>query len=154
MLCVTIFVILAVWFLLPRVAMLMIHTPAAISIFVCLSMVHLIAVYISMPCSVCAHFVQAASTLTLVADYAIAARSCTHGGSASISRRTAVCAPPSARLWVMTHGATWETGPVRIVVRQQSLTAALRLRNKNVSDRIRVRPAGGGSSTLDRPSRS
>src|SRR5471030_3503688 len=37
MLCVTIFVILVVWFLLPRVAMLMIHTPTAISIFVCLS---------------------------------------------------------------------------------------------------------------------
>src|SRR5580692_10846613 len=38
MLCVTIFVILVVWFLLPRVARLMIHTPTAISIFVCLSM--------------------------------------------------------------------------------------------------------------------
>src|SRR5438309_6992400 len=36
MLCVTIFVILVVWFLLPRVARLMIHTPTAISIFVCL----------------------------------------------------------------------------------------------------------------------
>src|SRR5437870_3120740 len=35
MLCVTIFVILVVWFLLPRVARLMIHTPTAISIFVC-----------------------------------------------------------------------------------------------------------------------
>src|SRR5207247_6482118 len=39
MLCVTIFVILVVWFLLPMVARLMIHTPTAISIFVCLSMV-------------------------------------------------------------------------------------------------------------------
>src|SRR5690554_7113145 len=39
MLCVTIFVILVVWFLLPRVARLMIHTPTAICIFVCLSMV-------------------------------------------------------------------------------------------------------------------
>src|SRR5437868_5698414 len=37
MLCVTIFVILVVWFLLPRVARLMIHTPTAISIFVCLA---------------------------------------------------------------------------------------------------------------------
>src|SRR5256886_786576 len=37
MLCVTIFVIVVVWFLLPRVARLMIHTPTAISIFVCLS---------------------------------------------------------------------------------------------------------------------
>src|SRR5262249_701660 len=41
MLCVTIFVILVVWFLLPRVARLMIHTPTAISIFVCLSSVQL-----------------------------------------------------------------------------------------------------------------
>src|SRR5256885_9363280 len=41
MLCATIFVILVVWFLLPRVARLMIHTPTAISIFVCLSMVQL-----------------------------------------------------------------------------------------------------------------
>src|SRR5690349_307427 len=46
MLCVTIFVILVVWFLLPRVARLMIHTPTAISIFVCLSMVQLMAVNI------------------------------------------------------------------------------------------------------------
>src|SRR5262245_40250241 len=48
MLCVTIFVILVVWFLLPRVARLMIHTPTAISIFVCLSMVQLMAVFISL----------------------------------------------------------------------------------------------------------
>src|SRR5437763_720028 len=33
MLCVTIFVILVVWFLLSRVARLMIHTPTAFSIF-------------------------------------------------------------------------------------------------------------------------
>ena len=39
MLCVTIFVILVVWFWLPRVARLMIHTPNAISIFVFLSIV-------------------------------------------------------------------------------------------------------------------
>src|SRR5256885_10906537 len=38
MLCVTIFVILVVWFLLPRVARLMIHTPTAISIHVCMSL--------------------------------------------------------------------------------------------------------------------
>src|SRR5947208_3178878 len=44
MLCVTIFVILVVWFLLPRVARLMIHTPSAISIFVFLIMVVLIDV--------------------------------------------------------------------------------------------------------------
>src|SRR5947209_17422168 len=51
MLCVTIFVILVVWFLLPRVARLMIHTPTAISIFLCLSMVQLMAVFISMRCT-------------------------------------------------------------------------------------------------------
>src|SRR5690554_7223055 len=55
MLCVTIFVILVVWFLLPRVARLMIHTPTAISIFVCLSMVQLMAVFISMRCTLCGH---------------------------------------------------------------------------------------------------
>src|SRR5437870_9794073 len=53
MLCVTIFVILVVWFLLPRVARLMIHTPTAISIFVCLCMVQLMAVFISMRCTLC-----------------------------------------------------------------------------------------------------
>src|SRR5947209_12876495 len=35
----------------PRVARLMIHTPTAISIFVCLSMVQLMAVFISMRCT-------------------------------------------------------------------------------------------------------
>src|SRR5262249_61882140 len=73
MLCVTIFVILVVWFLLPRVARLMIHTPTAISIFVCVSMVHLMAVFISMRCTLCGHFVQVALTLILVVGYAIAA---------------------------------------------------------------------------------
>src|SRR5688500_20389316 len=73
MLCVTIFVILVVWFLLPRVARLMIHTPTAISIFVCLSMVQIMAVFISMLCTLCAHFLQVALTLTLVVEYAIAA---------------------------------------------------------------------------------
>src|SRR4051794_33157991 len=56
----TIFVILVVWFLLPRVARLMIHTPTAISIFVCLSMVQLMAVFISMRCTLCGHFLQVA----------------------------------------------------------------------------------------------
>src|SRR5207248_10671466 len=74
MLCVTIFVILVVWFLLPRVARLMIHTPTAISIFVCLSMVQLMAVFISMRCALCGHFLQLALTLILVLGYAIAAR--------------------------------------------------------------------------------
>src|SRR5438874_8263467 len=75
MLCVTIFVILVVWFLLPRVARLMIHTPTAISIFVCLSMVQLMAVFISMRCTLCGHFLQVALTLISVVGYAIAARS-------------------------------------------------------------------------------
>src|SRR5262249_56400066 len=69
---VTIFVILVVWFLLPRVARLMIHTPTAISIFVCLSMVQLMAVFISMRCTLCGHFLQVALTLILVVGYAIA----------------------------------------------------------------------------------
>src|SRR5699024_12834257 len=73
MLCVTIFVILVVWFLLPRVARLMIHTPTAISFFVCLSMVQLMAVFISMRCTLCGHFLQVALTLILVVGYAIAA---------------------------------------------------------------------------------
>src|SRR5438132_12246839 len=72
MLCVTIFVILVVWFLLPRVARLMIHTQTAISIFVCLSMVQLMAVFISMRCTLCGHFLQVALTLILVVGYAIA----------------------------------------------------------------------------------
>src|SRR5688500_16144821 len=73
MLCVLIFVLLVVWFLLPRVARLMIHTPTAISIFVCLSMVQLMAVFISMRCTLCGHFLQVALTLILVVGYAIAA---------------------------------------------------------------------------------
>src|SRR2546425_12235968 len=73
MLCVTIFVILVVWFLLPRVARLMIHTPTAISIFVCLSMVQLMAVFISMRCTLCGHLLQVALTLILVVEYAMAA---------------------------------------------------------------------------------
>src|SRR5262244_2680995 len=79
MLCVTIFVILVVWFLLPRVARLMIHTPTAISIFVCLSMVQLMAVFISMRCTLCGHFLQVALTLILVVGYAIAASSMAWG---------------------------------------------------------------------------
>src|SRR5258705_10505927 len=66
MLCVTIFVILVVWFLLPRVARLMIHTPTAISIFVCLSMAQLMAVFISMLCTLSGHFLQVALSLILV----------------------------------------------------------------------------------------
>src|SRR5204862_6442493 len=70
MLCVTIFVILVVSFLLPRVARLMIHTPTAISIIVCLSMVQLMAVFISIRCTLCGHFLQVALTLILVVGYA------------------------------------------------------------------------------------
>src|SRR5256885_412305 len=73
MLCVTIFVILVVWFLLPRVARLMSHTPTAISIFVCLSMGQLMAVFISMRWTVCGHFLQVASPATWVVGCAIAA---------------------------------------------------------------------------------
>src|SRR5262249_52803618 len=75
MLCVTIFVILVVWFLLPRVARLMIHTPTAISIFVCLRMVQLMAVFISMRGTLCAHLLQVAFTLILVVGYALRASS-------------------------------------------------------------------------------
>src|SRR2546430_17402636 len=75
MLCVTIFVILVVWFLLPRVARLMIRTPTAISIFVWLSMVQLMAVFISMRCPLCGHFLQVALALIMVVGYAIAASS-------------------------------------------------------------------------------
>src|SRR2546426_5070890 len=73
MLCVTIFVILVVWFLLPRVARLMSHSPTAISIFVCLIMVQLMAVCISMRCTLCGHFLQIALSIILVVGYAIAA---------------------------------------------------------------------------------
>src|SRR5258708_34246032 len=73
MLCVTIFVILVVWVLLPRVARLMIHTRTAISIFVCLSMAQLMAVFISMRCTLCAHSLQEALTLILSVGHAIAA---------------------------------------------------------------------------------
>src|SRR5689334_24989571 len=73
MACMHIFVRWVVWFLLPRVARLMIHTPTANSIFVCLSMVQLMAVFISMRCTLCGHFLQVALTLILVVGYAIAA---------------------------------------------------------------------------------
>src|SRR5690625_7284382 len=69
MLCVTIFVILVVWFLLPRVARLMIHTQTAISIFVCLSLVQLLAVFISIRCSLCGYFLRVALTLNVGVRY-------------------------------------------------------------------------------------
>src|SRR5437764_108642 len=71
MLCVTIFVILVVWFLLPRVARLMIHTPTAIRIFVCLSMVQLMAVFISMRCTLFGHVLPVSLTLILFFFYMI-----------------------------------------------------------------------------------
>src|SRR5256885_394477 len=73
LLCSSIFVILVVWFVLPRVARLMIHTPTAISIFVCLSMVQLMVFFISMRCTLWGPFLQVALTLILVVGYAIAA---------------------------------------------------------------------------------
>src|SRR5689334_6384504 len=73
MLCVTIFVILVVWFLLQTVERLLIHTPTAISMFVCLSMVTLMDVFICMRCTLCRYFLQVELTLILVVGYAIAA---------------------------------------------------------------------------------
>src|SRR2546421_374451 len=73
MLCVTIFLILVVWCLLPRGAMLMIHTPNASSIFVCLSMVQLMAVFISMRRTLCGHFLQVAVSLIWVVGSVIGA---------------------------------------------------------------------------------
>src|SRR2546428_743259 len=73
MLCVTIFVILAVWFLLPSVASLMTHAPTALGIVVCLSMVQLLAVCIAMQCTVCGPFLLAALRVILVVGSAIAA---------------------------------------------------------------------------------
>src|SRR2546423_15660282 len=90
MLCVTIFVILVVWFLLPRFARLMIHTPTAISIFGYLSMVQLMAVFISMRCPLCGHCLQVAWTLILVVGQAIAA-----GSIACNIRRLLVTEGPS-----------------------------------------------------------
>src|SRR5436305_15210402 len=63
MLCVTILVILVVWFLLPRAARLMIHTPTPISILVCLSMVQLMAAFLSIRCPLGGPFPQEAFTL-------------------------------------------------------------------------------------------
>src|SRR5262249_44937763 len=74
MLCVTIFVILAVWFLLPGAARLMIHTPTAISIFVGLRVVQLLSVFISVRCTLSGHFLQVALTLILVVGHAASAR--------------------------------------------------------------------------------
>src|SRR5260370_37066748 len=71
MLCVTIFVILVAWFLLPRIAGLRIHTPTAISIFVCLSMVQLMAVFISLRRPLCGPFLQVPWTLIFVVRYSI-----------------------------------------------------------------------------------
>src|SRR5699024_1331230 len=73
MLCVTIFVILVVWFLLPRVARLLILSPTAFSVFVCLSMVQLMAVFIFMRCTLCGHFLPVALALILFVGYSLAA---------------------------------------------------------------------------------
>src|SRR5690625_8003214 len=71
MLCVTILVIFVVWFLLPRVARLMIHTPTAISIFVFLILSQLIAVFISMRFTLWYHFLQVSLTLNLFVVYSM-----------------------------------------------------------------------------------
>src|SRR5260221_51634 len=73
MLCVTIFVILVVWLLLPRVARLMIHTPTAISIFVCLAMFQLMAVFTSIRSIFLRNFLHFTLTLILLVVFAIAA---------------------------------------------------------------------------------
>src|SRR5947208_9902433 len=49
--------------LFPYTTLFRSHTPTAISIFVCLSMVQLMAVFISMRCTLCGHFLQVALTL-------------------------------------------------------------------------------------------
>src|SRR3989440_456150 len=74
MLCVTIFVTLDVWFLLPRGASVMIHTTTAISILVCLSMVEVVAVFISMRCTLCGHFLQVALTVSLLVGFFFSSR--------------------------------------------------------------------------------
>src|SRR5437773_1666284 len=71
--CVTICVLWVVWLLLPRCARLMTPTPTAVSIFVCLSMVQRMAVFICVRCTLCGLFLRVALTLILVVGYAIAA---------------------------------------------------------------------------------
>src|SRR5437763_16836814 len=73
LLCVTICVILVVWFLLPRVARLMSHTPTAISSFAGLRRVQRMAVCLSVRCTVSGHLLHAALTRVLVRGHAIAA---------------------------------------------------------------------------------
>src|SRR5947199_9411907 len=66
MLCATIFVMLAVWLLLPRVGRLMINTPSAISLFGCLSMVQRMAVFISLRCTRSGRFLHGELTISFV----------------------------------------------------------------------------------------
>src|SRR5688500_17224023 len=70
---VSIFVRSVVWFLLPRVARLRIHTRTAITIVVRVSMLQLVDISSDMRCTLCRHFLQVALTLILVVGYAIAA---------------------------------------------------------------------------------
>ncbi|GAR54264.1 hypothetical protein NGUA14_00186 [Salmonella enterica] len=51
----------------------MLVPPLANGFFVCLGVVQLVAVFISMRCTLCGHFLQVALTLILVVGYAIAA---------------------------------------------------------------------------------
>src|SRR5207248_9559861 len=90
MLCVTIFVILVVWFLLPRVARLMIYTPTAISIFVCLSLVQLMVVVSSLRCTLRGHFPRVALTVILVVGCGFAAS----GAAGAMRCRMARPCPP------------------------------------------------------------
>src|SRR3546814_796981 len=62
-----------VWFLLPRVSRIMITTPTAHSLVLCLRLVQLMAVLLSMRCTFCGHFLQVTLALILVVGYAIAA---------------------------------------------------------------------------------
>src|SRR5205085_11440513 len=58
------------------VARIMLHTPTAISIFVCMSMVQLMAVFISMRCTLLGNFIQVCLNLILVVGYVLVASSC------------------------------------------------------------------------------
>src|SRR5437762_8539169 len=107
MLCVTIFVILVVWLLLQRVARLMIHVPTAIIIFVCLSMVQLMAVFSSMRCTLCGHFLQVALTLILVVGYAFFFR------AVDGIRGTSVTGVQTCALPISTWASS-STGPTKI----------------------------------------
>src|SRR3989441_6449004 len=74
-LCVTIFVILVVWFLLPGVARLMIHTPTAISILVRLTIVERTAVVVSVLCTLFEQLLRVSLSLIFDGGDRVASRS-------------------------------------------------------------------------------